>query len=62
MQYDNVVLPVLREEPEWRSWYSYWLQAKWSGDRIPVVGKIFHANHSSPKAQTATCAMGNQSL
>ena len=34
MQYDNAVLPVLREEPGWCSWYSCWLQAEWSGDRI----------------------------
>ena len=36
MQYDNAVLPVLREEPGWCSWYSCWLQAEWSGDWIPL--------------------------
>jgi hypothetical protein len=32
MQYDNAVLPVLREEPGWYSWYSCWLWAEWSGE------------------------------
>ena len=52
MQYDNAVLPVLREEPGWCSWFSCWLQAEWSGDQIPVGGNIFHANQTSPKAHT----------
>jgi hypothetical protein len=62
MQYDNAVLPVLKEVPGWRSWYSCSLQAKWSGDRVPVAGKIFHINQTSHKAETASCAMGNQSF
>jgi hypothetical protein len=54
MQYDNAVLPILREEPGWRSLYSCWLQAEWSGDRIPVGGKVFHAYQNSSKAHPAT--------
>jgi len=62
MQYDNAVLPVLRGEVGWHSWYSCWLQAERSGDRIPVGGKIFHANQTSPKAQPATYTTGNESF
>jgi hypothetical protein len=56
MQYDNAVFPVLTEEPGWYSWYSCWLQAEWSGDRIPAggeEGKILLANQTNPKAQPA---------
>jgi hypothetical protein len=54
MQYDNAVLPVLREEPEWYSWYSCWLWAEWSGEWIPVRGEIFHGNQTSPKDRPAS--------
>ena len=62
MQYDNAVLPVLKEEPGWHSWYSCSLEAEWSGQWIPVGSVIFHANQTSPKPHPATGAMGNQSF
>ena len=62
MQCDNAVLPVLKEEPGLCSWYSCWLQAEWSGDRIPVGGKIFHSNQTNPKAHPPTCATDKQSF
>ena len=62
MQYDNAVLPVLKEEPGWHTWYSCSLEAEWSGEWIPVGSVIFHANQTSPKPHPATSAMGNQSF
>jgi hypothetical protein len=40
------------------SWYSDWLQAGRSGDRIPVEAKFFAHVQTGPGAHPASCTMG----
>jgi hypothetical protein len=46
----------------WCSWYSIWLWARRSGDRIPVGARFSAPVQTDPGAHPASCTMGTGSF